>query len=292
MEIAQLPGHYIGKAAQRFPDFYAERKWQNYNCPEGSSCYNPNSLFNRIHSYNVMLARRRQLLRNRKVSIPRRPVRTKRTLFRSYTAPSAGLKETKYVDFVSEALTIQKYNSPPLANTMNILIQGAAPYQRIGSHVNWKSMRIRVAFRPNGTAVQDALRMVVIYDRQTNGVAPTWADVIQDTDQSGATGTYNLSGLNMNNRERFLCLADSTIVVPSIGTWTPPGTGLGIPDATRSLLIDRYIKLRDLTSHYKATAGTVGDISTGGLFLFFACGQNNANTWLADIHARLRFSDV
>lgn len=55
-------------------------------------------------------------------------------------------------------------------------------------------------------------------------------------------------------------------------------------------VFNEFVKLNDLPFRTKASAGTVGDITTGSLGLFFV-SQNNVNTFQASVCARLRFQD-
>lgn len=88
-----------------------------------------------------------------------------------------------------------------------------------------------------------------------------------------------------------MVVMDQTMYIPSstfaAGVQTNPGFG----DPLRSLLIDKYIKLKNLETQYKADAGTVGDIASGGLFMFIAT-NNGDQKYTCACSIRIRYDDM
>ena len=70
-------------------------------------------------------------------------------------------------------------------------------------------------------ADQDYCRLLVVYDRQTNGALPAASDILKDYDQSGSSSIGVFSGINPDNRERFVILADYRLAMPGTSDIAP-----------------------------------------------------------------------
>lgn len=172
--------------------------------------------------------------------------------------------------------TVFTHNNPltssfGTAAVLNSMQLGTANGQRIGRKIQLRSVQIRYTVTPPGAGGVSQNRFVIVYDKQTNGAAPTASDVF-------AINAFD-SPLNLNNAERFVVIMDE------------------ITDSCQSQLINmsgkRYAKIR-LDTLYAGNAGTVGDITTGGLFLF--CANNSdpivgvASTSYS--YTRVRYTDA
>jgi len=172
-----------------------------------------------------------------------------------------------------------------------------------------KSLHFRGAIIPsagNAAAVTTPVtcRIIIAYDRQCNGAAPATADLITAYTNNGATSNLTYDGINMNNRDRFIILMDDQIVLPQIGIngATPASTVLTFTSYNSTecqgpqgqLNINRFIKLKGLETHFKAssTPGVIGDIATGSLLLFTISNDAGA-TPAYDLQStfRLKFLD-
>ena len=179
---------------------------------------------------------------------------------------------------------------------LNIVTQGAAFYNRIGSRIELSSIQFRGYIDPVVTspASHDIGRVILFYDRQTNGVLPTTNDLLQNRDLAGTATSSALSGINLDNRDRFLVIRDQHIYFPeTYGAVTPTiaSNNTISKEGYNEFLVNIYVKLKGLTTQFKANAGNIGDIASGGLFLLFISqGTNNARncTWTT----RLRFKDT
>jgi len=192
---------------------------------------------------------------------------------------------TVYVNFVTGG-TVQQVLGPE-ASDVGIL-SGTGFYNRIGARIRTKSIEIRGTITPslgNAAAVADQFaRIMVLYDRQPNGALPSTADILLDYQSAGATTTTARSGLNMNNRDRFLVLRDRKMYLPPLGVngATPakiqninvnPNQGNG------DLTYHEYIRCKDLETHYKASSGVIGDVATGAfVVLVISDGDTNATS--------------
>ncbi|AJD07546.1 capsid protein [Sewage-associated circular DNA virus-26] len=183
---------------------------------------------------------------------------------------------------------------------INLIQQGNGISQRIGNKINLKSVRLRFSLDPTTvtTASPTDTRVMLVYDRQPNGLYPSLNDFLNGVSQSNAL--LNPSGLalcssniNPNNFERFTVLMDKSITLPSSqasSNFGPTGDGQNSP-----WWIDEYIKCKGLPVTYKANSApsVIGDIATGTLFLF-CVGENVAlgTSWSYRGQARLRYYDA
>lgn len=213
-------------------------------------------------------------------------------------------KNSKAMDISS---TTQAANSTTAAFAcLNFPQVGAAFYNRVGNDIFMKSIRLRAAIVPNagatGKTTPSIARIMIVYDRQTNGAFPSLADILTDYSTAGATATNVLSGINMNNRGRFLILMDNQVVLPAIGAAgaTPASAVLtyvgandkGDTDTQGPLNMNRYQKLRGLPTLFKASTGAIGDISTGGLYLVsFGDDAGGTAGYTLNWSSRLKYAD-
>ena len=178
---------------------------------------------------------------------------------------------------------------------LNIVTQGAAFYNRIGSRIELSSIQFRGFINPNTNPPSgvDIGRIILFYDRQTNGVLPTRNELLQNRDLAGNATNAGLVGINLDNRDRFLVIRDQHIFFPeSYGAVSPVVASVNTTskEGMNELLVNVYVKLKGLTTQFKANAGNIGNISSGGLFLLFisqAVNNKRNCTWTT----RLRFKD-
>jgi len=206
------------------------------------------------------------------------------------------VREIKYCDMAQSSSAFRIASTPPAFVAINFPVQGAAPYNRVGSKVMNRSIRIRGYINNLLTSINDVGRIIIVYDRQTNGAAPAWGDVIAGVTSAGAASTNALDGINMSNRERFKVLCDEQVLLPSITDAGGAGVltnvaALDTSGPSNKFNFDRFIPLRNLETHYKATAGAVGDIATGGIFIATVSNAIDS-AWQFSYTSRLRFDDL
>lgn len=153
---------------------------------------------------------------------------------------------------------------------LNLIQVGSSMFNRIGRKIEMRS--IRLVMKLTALAVTrntgfDYGRIMVVYDRQTNSALPTMSTIISDTDQAGANTTESSSGLNMNNRERFVTIIDKRITLPQV-TNTAGALTNAVP-SDMPILWEDFRQLRGLTTHFGADSNpaVIGDITTGGLYI-------------------------
>jgi len=174
---------------------------------------------------------------------------------------------------------------------VNVILEGASMWNRVGRKVTMKSLKFDYSLHQNigtVTGARDKIRVVLFYDRQTNGATPTNYDVIQGVRGDGTTVNDPFVSANLTNRERFLILRDDK--------WNlaPVTTGGSSINKSTDLLKEHFVQLKNLDVVFKANAGTIGDVATGGLFVMVqgdnATAPNAA--WVFRSVFRLRYTDV
>lgn len=144
-----------------------------------------------------------------------------------------------------------------------------------------KSMLFRFYLVPNiaatNGAIGDIVRVMIIYDCQSNGVAPAVSDILS------AGGTFD-APMNLNNRDRFKILGDKYV---TMGSWQFTGTSLiaGSP-APRQFKIYKKMNLEVI---FGGTGATVGSIQTGAVYCLLISLNNSITTSI--FNSRIRFID-
>lgn len=190
-------------------------------------------------------------------------------------------------------------NSTGSIIALNLIQVGSSMFNRIGRKIEMLSVRIVFDINiPNATRASDIdlCKIAIVYDRQTNGAYPALADIFQDTDQTGANSTTPESGLNMNNRERFVTIMDIKKSMPSATNTAGVLTDVFPNGSSEWTMVDEFRKLRGLTTHYKADSNpaVIGDIATGALYLVTLGGLVAAseNFVIANAVVRLKYTDL
>lgn len=101
------------------------------------------------------------------------------------------------------------FNTTGVVTQINPLAQGVDINNRIGNKVVFKSIYIRGAISAGATPTAGAIRTVVVYDKQSNGTAPTMAQMFTATDMTA----FN----NLQFRDRFVVLKDDTDYIEAAG---------------------------------------------------------------------------
>lgn len=251
------------------------------------------------------------LVRTGKVKIhPQRPI-TKRTITRYQNPTAAG--EIKSMDTINPTsdgtsgfvpFPFDTGSTPGVYRVacLNNVTIGSSTWNRIGRRIQMRSLRIRAYVVPTGNGgTNDTpifMRLVVLYDRQSNGALPTFQDCFRDQTSlaTDANGSAPTSGLNMNNRDRFDVIIDEQWVLPNVATGSDPGVNAtGMTDGLFNCQKDLFRDLRNRDVVFKSDTspqGMIGDIATGGLVMW-TIGNFTAATapWSMLMSIRLRFAD-
>lgn len=218
------------------------------------------------------VAKARELLRNRMVTSTRAPLRTG-GFYGVYNR--RGRDELKFVDTtVSGLATIGG-----TVNLLNGVTQGTDYNNRIGRKFTMKSLMVRIGISYGNVAgvgsTGNIIRILVVYDAQTNTVTPAVTDVLQSANY--------LSPMNLNNRDRFKILSDKW--------WNTDAfvfAAGAITNGTFTPQMEKYYKKINLETQNGGTNNLVGSITTGGVFLIVISGGAGN---LVDVYTRVRYTD-
>lgn len=172
---------------------------------------------------------------------------------------------------------------------LNVPINGAELYQRIGRKIYMKNLQIKGLINYTAVAAaagQDFLRLVLYYDAQPNAAQCVIGDLFADS--NAGAGVNAFSKINLTNRARFQILRDFQIMTPLIAA----GTNWEGPDQSKDFSVDWFVKLKGLETEYNGVnGGTIADVTSGalGLVLFDLA---NSNQWQLSCATRLRYYDT
>lgn len=176
------------------------------------------------------------------------------------TQTSTPQGELKILDVAAATYGV---NTTTSVQGCNLMLRGTDSGTRIGRKIKLRSVEIRgflfadpVVSAASVTSIAQQCRLLIVYDRQANGVAPTVAQVI-----TGIQGPYTEANLG-----RFLVIQDKTWCFGPAAAVSPNPT-FGIPP-TQANVFERH--QLNLPTHYNAgNAGTVADIDKGSLYMLW-----------------------
>lgn len=200
--------------------------------------------------------------------------------------PSAELKVTDCVIAPAAAqlpnIAGVAYTEPAVASTgycsLNAVIQqGAGFFQRIGQKIVIKKVEMRLCLVCTAAPTQAWVRHMLVFDRAPNGAAPALADIIFSQPAAGATSN---SMASVVNKSRFYIMFDKQ-------------HDMATTDATYIQEIN-FKKSCNLTCHYGANAGVIGDIRAGAFYLisFTLAAAGGVNYSAGGAHVRFSFLDL
>lgn len=178
--------------------------------------------------------------------------------------------ELKFTDIT---LT-QEFSTTGTITLLNGVAQGSNESNRVGTRQDNVSLLLRGAISVGAVATASTVRMIVVYDNQTNKLAPAITDVL--------TAVNTGSAMNLSNRDRFRVLLDRFEYVEASGKAIIP--------------FNHYLKLGQSRTTYGngLTGATVAGITTGAIFLItvgdLVTGTTAPVTKVAN--SRFRFSDA
>lgn len=171
--------------------------------------------------------------------------------------------DTAQVD-ATLAASVNTFSAPVALNAMS---QGTTSGTRVGRRITMKSFQYRLQFSAatGASANPNPIRVLVVYDKQSNGAAAAATDIL-------TTNTF-VSPINLNNSDRFIVISDLIHESGAAG----PSTG------------DCYRKL-SLEAIYGGNAGTIADINTGAVLLMVASTGSASVTY--NLYPRIRYTDA
>lgn len=162
---------------------------------------------------------------------------------------------------------------------LNGVAAGTDFTDRIGRKIIMRSLFIRGLVFPNDdTSSHQLVRVVVVYDMQSNGAAPTIANVYKAVD--------GLAQVNLNNRDRFKILVDKTFAVAKVDN-SAGASWAGSP-TTHKFKIYKRLKHEVL---FNGTTAAIGSIATGSVYLLTFGTSPSATGSYVMATSRIRFED-
>lgn len=200
-----------------------------------------------------------------------------KALFSKYKNPQGRSAEVKFIDtVVSSSVT-----NAGVALLLNGCIQGTDIGNRIGRKIEMTSCSIDLIFGGGVIASAnyalnntDKIRVALVYDKQPNATAASYGDVYG----SSSAATSAMQVRNNTTLDRFDVLK---VWDECISTEGPNG-----------IVFHDFIKMNLDVRFDSSNAGTIADITTGGLYLM-VCDQNSTGTNTNTIQGicRVRFHD-
>jgi len=160
-----------------------------------------------------------------------------------------------------------------LAYPLNTSVAGAGPEQRIGRKIVMKSLMFRYAYQPSSAATSQ-IRILIVYDKQTNGVLATPENILTGT---STTNPPNINSLmDLSNSERFSVIAD---------VYSPQ------PVVTGGVVVGSFYRKFNLDTIYETgtNPGQIADIKSGSILVL--CAEGDSTTGTMYFTSRIRFVD-
>lgn len=150
---------------------------------------------------------------------------------------------------------------------------------RVGRKIRMRTLLFKLSpYIGASVGIGDVIRVMIVYDNQTNGAAPTVASILQQAQWD--------SPINLDNRDRYKVIMDKFLPVDACafaagaittGSFTPP-------------VIQEFRNL-NMDVQFNATGGAlVTAISTGSVYLL-AISQNTSSAIGYYYNSRIRFND-
>nr|WAE42720.1 MAG: capsid protein [Cressdnaviricota sp.] len=187
--------------------------------------------------------------------------------------PGAGGPMSAEFKAISRAMSDTVDSTGTIA-CMNGTTMGSDLSNRVGRQIEMRSIEMKVYMNViSGTGVDQEMRCLLVYDRQTNGVSATITDILD---------TNNCQSLrNLDNRKRFKILMDKRFTFEASG------------QNPSHCVWDYYRKLRHPVQYNSGNAGTVADIASGALYIiFFGDKVAGVTSGHEETKLRIRFTDV
>lgn len=185
--------------------------------------------------------------------------------------------ELKYVDADMFTSPPTPVSGTPTFTLLNGTAAGTGASDRIGTEITMKSISVRGTWLQNTSltsGTSNYVRMLLVYDSQSNGSAPTAAELL--------TGSGMFAHKNLDNRKRFKILKDKLfILLPTSGSNSSGG-----PQAVNF----KFYRKLNAKTEYKGTTAAITSIATGAIYLV-CLAQAAANGPSFTGSSRIRYDD-
>ena len=194
--------------------------------------------------------------------------------------PRRELKSVDAVDATPRALVAvaSVVGGSSLATGMTIINgsnAGDASYEHIGKSVSGQSLALECEFsQPQTDASASVIRLLVIYDRQSNGAYPLIGDLLAN---NASAPTFD-AGINIGYRERFAVLRDQQFILD--------------PASALTHHYETYIR-KQTDTNYIGTSNAIASIGSGAIYLvsFYLQLLGTTAPIMVSRHSRFRYYD-
>lgn len=183
---------------------------------------------------------------------------------------------------------------------LNPCVQGTDMYTRIGRKIIMQKWILRLEVLQSNVASTSGgaghVRVLVVYDAQTNAAIPVITDILGAT-ATGSAAPDMTTPMNLNNRERFRLLMDKVFYIGAFVNSAVVGLPAtpGFSNMAQSFVKKFKQNMKLDVVFNNGNAGTQGDIQTGGIWMFFAttveCSAANGAPLINGV-SRIRFYDA
>lgn len=161
-------------------------------------------------------------------------------------------EERKTIDLAPAAYVADTTGTVTL---LNGVATGDDFTDRDGRRINMKSLFITGRISPIDSNTLDTIsRLIVVYDKQSNGAAPVITDVLKTAN--------SVDQLNLNNRARFQVLVDKRFFIGRVDNTATQSFSV----APGGHMIKIFRKL-NLETQFSGTTAAVASIATGSLYM-------------------------
>nr|QXP07743.1 MAG: putative capsid protein [Arizlama virus] len=194
-----------------------------------------------------------------------------------FMGPGFRRPEWKFADVA--AATYAMISGGGVVTLINGVAEGSDFNERVGRRLTMGSIQIRGMITPvDNTVIDQVVRYMIVYDKQSNGAAPTIVDILTDNTPYGFK--------NLNNRARFIILKDEMFTLGARDTTATSSFSSAVPHA-----IEYYRRFR-LGVEFKGATAAIGDIATGALFLVTSGSGAAATGANMIVSCRIMFTDA
>jgi len=198
----------------------------------------------------------------------------RRGFYGQWNRPGALGPELKTVDVTSGP---SAFSTSGAVLLLNGVATGTDYNTRVGRKVLMKSMNFKLSTYINSACgTGETIRVMIIYDTQANGAAPTVANILQ-------TAAWD-APMNLDNRDRFKVLYDK---FKSVGAYNFTAGAITTGDFFSPLF--KVYKKINLDVNFSGTGATIGSIATGSVYLL-TISMNGSGVGYY-INSRIRFVD-
>lgn len=188
--------------------------------------------------------------------------------------------EHKFIDTTAATYLATTTGSVTLING---IATGTDYNNRLGRKVEFTSVHVKGYVYPEDTTVVESFaRLMVVWDSDVDGVAPTITDILAQSS--------SISFNNLNNRNRFRVLINEEFAIGAVQSTISAtvGSTTGSPTVYP---IDRFVKLPSLVQIAQGTTNTVASIQEGALWMVVIGNNGASNGSIFQVATRCRFTD-